>query len=144
MLAMSFSKKEISISIEIIFSILFIIIFMPYFYENRLNSYDFNFIAIKIIQIVVFSVIYFSLSYSILELTYKKKIIQDERDDLISSKSYKLGYILLDLGIVIVLGHLISDSEFQSNGTIIFLVITLLLAVSLIKSLFQLYLYKTS
>ena len=141
---MSFSKKEISISIEIIFSILFIIIFMPYFYENRLNSYDFNFIAIKIIQIVVFSVIYFSLSYSILELNYKKKIIQDERDDLISSKSYKLGYILLDLGIVIVLGHLISDSEFQSNGTIIFLVITLLLAVSLIKSLFQLYLYKTS
>lgn len=141
---MSFSKKEISISIEIMFSILFIIIFMPYFYENRLNSYDFNFIAIKIIQIVVFSVIYFSLSYSILELNYKKKIIQDERDDLISSKSYKLGYILLDLGIVIVLGHLISDSEFQSNGTIIFLIISLLLAVSLIKSLFQLYLYKTS
>ena len=141
---MSFSKKEISISIEIIFSILFIIIFMPYFYENRLNSYDFDFIAMKIIQIVVFSVIYFSLSYSILELNYKKKIIQDERDDLISSKSYKLGYILLDLGIVIVLGHLISDSEFQSNGTIIFLIISLLLAVSLIKSLFQLYLYKTS
>ena len=141
---MNFSKKEISISIEIMFSILFIIIFMPYFYENRLNSYDFNFIAIKIIQIVVFSVIYFSLSYTILELNYKKKIIQDERDDLISSKSYKLGYILLDLGIVIVLGHLISDSEFQSNGTIIFLIISLLLAVSLIKSLFQLYLYKTS
>ena len=141
---MSFSKKEISISIEIIFSILFIIIFMPYFYENRLNSYDFDFIAMKIIQIVVFSVIYFSLSYLILELNFKKNLIQDERDDLISSKSYKLGYILLDLGIVIVLGHLISDSEFQSNGTIIFLIISLLLAVSLIKSLFQLYLYKTS
>ena len=141
---MNFSKKEISISIEVMFSILFIIIFMPYFYENRLNSYDFNFISIKIIQIIVFSVIYFSLTYSILELNYKKKIIQDERDDLISSKSYKLGYILLDLGIVIVLGHLISDSEFQSNGTVIFLIISLLLAVSLIKSLFQLYLYKTS
>jgi hypothetical protein len=141
---MSFSKKEISISIEIIFSILFIIIFMPYFYDNRLNSYDFDFIAMKIIQIVVFSVIYFSLSYLILELNFKKKLIQDERDDLISSKSYKLGYILLDLGIVIVLGHLISDSEFQSNGTVIFLIISLLLAVSLIKSLFQLYLYKTS
>ena len=120
------------------------IMFMPYFYENRLNSYDFNFISIKIIQIIVFSVIYFSLTYSILELYYKKKIIQDERDDLISSKSYKLGYILLDLGIVIVLGHLVSDSEFQSNGTVIFLIISLLLAVSLIKSLFQLYLYKTS
>ena len=141
---MSFSKKEISILIEVMFSILFIIIFMPYFFENRLNSYDFNFISIKIIQIIVFSVIYFSLTYSILELYYKKKIIQDERDDLISSKSYKLGYILLDLGIVIVLGHLVSDSEFQSNGTVIFLIISLLLAVSLIKSLFQLYLYKTS
>ena len=141
---MNFSKKEILISIEIIFSILFIIIFMPYFYENRLNSYDFNFIAIKIIQIVVFSVIYFSLSYTILELNYTKKIIQDERDDLVSSKSYKLGYILLDLGIIIVLGHFISDSEFQSNGTVIFLIISVLLAVSLIKSLFQLYLYKTS
>ena len=141
---MSFSKKEISILIEVMFSILFIIIFMPYFYENRLNSYDFNFISIKIIQIIVFSVIYFSLTYSILELYYKKKIIQDERDDLISSKSYKLGYILLDLGIVIVLGHLVSDSEFQSNGTVIFLIISLLLAVSLIKALFQLYLYKTS
>ncbi len=141
---MNFSKKEISISIEILFSILFIVFFMPYFYENRLNSYDFNFITTKIIQIAIFSTIYFSLAYSILELFYKNKMIHDERDDLISSKSYRLGYILLDLGIVVVLGHLLSDSPFQTNGTIIFLIINLLLAVSLIKSLFQLYLYKTS
>ena len=141
---MNFSKKEISISIEIVFSILFIIFFMPYFYENRLNSYDFNFITTKIIQIAIFSIIYFSLAYSMLEFFYKNKMIHDERDDLISSKSYRLGYILLDLGIVVVLGHLLSDSPLQSNGTIIFLIITLLLAVSLIKSLFQLYLYKTS
>lgn len=141
---MNFSKKEISISIEILFSILFIVFFMPYFYENRLNSYDFNFITTKIIQIAIFSTIYFSLAYSILEFFYKNKMIHDERDDLISSKSYRLGYILLDLGIVVVLGHLLSDSPFQTNGTIIFLIITLLLAVSLIKSLFQLYLYKTS
>ena len=141
---MNFSKKEISISIEIVFSILFIIFFMPYFYENRLNSYDFNFITTKIIQIAIFSTIYFSLAYSMLEFFYKNKMIHDERDDLISSKSYRLGYILLDLGIVVVLGHLLSDSPLQTNGTIIFLIITLLLAVSLIKSLFQLYLYKTS
>ncbi len=141
---MNFSKKEISISIEIVFSILFIVFFMPYFYENRLNSYDFNFITTKIIQIAIFSTIYFSLAYSMLEFFYKNKMIHDERDDLISSKSYRLGYILLDLGIVVVLGHLLSDSPLQTNGTIIFLIITLLLAVSLIKSLFQLYLYKTS
>ena len=141
---MNFSKKEISISIELVFSILFIVFFMPYFYENRLISYDFNFITKKIIQIVIFSSIYFSLAYSVLEFFYKSILIHDERDDLISSKSYRLAYILLDLGIVVVLGHLLSDSPFQTNGTIIFLIITLLLAVSLIKSLFQLYLYKTS
>lgn len=141
---MNFSKKEISILIELVFSILFIVFFMPYFYENRLISYDFNFITTKIIQIAIFSTIYFSLAYSILEFFYKNKMNNDERDDLISSKSYRLAYILLDLGIVVVLGHLLSDSPLQTNGTIIFLIITLLLAVSLIKSLFQLYLYKTS
>ena len=141
---MNFSKKEISILIELVFSILFIVFFMPYFYENRLISYDFNFITTKIIQIAIFSTIYFSLAYSMLEFFYKNKMNNDERDDLISSKSYRLAYILLDLGIVVVLGHLLSDSPLQKNGTIIFLIITLLLAVSLIKSLFQLYLYKTS
>jgi len=141
---MNFSKKEISILIELVFSILFIVFFMPYFYENRLISYDFNFITTKIIQIAVFSTIYFSLAYSMLEFFYKNKMNNDERDDLISSKSYRLAYILLDLGIVVVLGHLLSDSPLQTNGTLIFLIITLLLAVSLIKSLFQLYLYKTS
>ena len=141
---MNFSKKEISILIELVFSILFIVFFMPYFYENRLNSYDFNFITTKIIQIAIFSTIYFSLAYSMLEFFYKNKMNNDERDDLISSKSYRLAYILLDLGIVVVLGHLLSDSPLQTNGTLIFLIITLLLAVSLIKSLFQLYLYKTS
>ena len=141
---MNFSKKEISILIELVFSILFIVFFMPYFYENRLISYDFNFITTKIIQIAIFSTIYFSLAYSMLEFFYKNKMNNDERDDLISSNSYRLAYILLDLGIVVVLGHLLSDSPLQTNGTIIFLIITLLLAVSLIKSLFQLYLYKTS
>ena len=141
---MNFSKKEISILIELVFSILFIIFFMPYFYENRLITYDFNFITKKIVQIAIFSTIYFSIAHSMLEIFYKNKMINDERDDLISSKSYRLAYILLDLGIVVVLGHLLSDSPLQKNGTIIFLIITLLLAVSLIKSLFQLYLYKTS
>ena len=141
---MNFSKKEISILIELVFSILFIIFFMPYFYENRLISYDFNFITKKIVQIAIFSTIYFSIAHSMLEIFYKNKMINDERDDLISSKSYRLAYILLDLGIIVVLGHLLSDSPLQTNGTIIFLIITLLLAVSLIKSLFQFYLYKTS
>ena len=141
---MSYSKKEFSILIEIIFSVLFAVIFMPYFYENRLNSFDFNDNAGKIIQIVVFSVIYFSVAYSILELTYKDKMIQDERDDLISSKSYKLGYLLYELSLFLFIGILASDSSFQNSGPITFIILLILLIVSFIKSLFQLYLYRTS
>lgn len=142
---MSISKKEISIYIEIIYSVLFILIFMPYFYEIRLETIDFNAISKNIIQIISFSVIYFSSTYIILEVKYKGEIITDERDDMINSKAYKLGYILLDLGIIIVLGHLLSNhSLYKNNGFIIFLILTLLLSVSLIKSLFQLYLYRTS
>ena len=141
---MSLSKKEVSILIEIIFSVLFAVIFMPYFYENRLNSFDFNDNSGKIIQIVVFSAIYFAVAYSILELTYKDKMIQDERDDLISSKSYKLGYLLYELSLFVFIGILASDSSFQNSGPITFIILLILLIVSFIKSVFQLYLYRTS
>jgi hypothetical protein len=141
---MSLSKKEVSILIEIIFSVLFAVIFMPYFYENRLNSFDFNDNSGKIIQIVVFSAIYFAVAYSILELTYKDKMIQDERDDLISSKSYKLGYLLYELSLFLFIGILASDSSFQNSGPITFIILLILLIVSFIKSVFQLYLYRTS
>ncbi len=141
---MSYSKKEVSILIEIIFSVLFAVIFIPYFYENRLNSFDINDNAGKIIQIVVFSAIYFSVAYSILELTYKDKMIQDERDDMISSKSYKLGYLLYELSLFVFIGILASDSSFQNSGPITFIILLILLIVSFIKSLFQLYLYRTS
>ncbi len=141
---MSLSKKEVSILIEIIFSVLFAVIFMPYFYENRLNPFDFNDNSGKIIQIVVFSAIYFAVAYSILELTYKDKMIQDERDDLISSKSYKLGYLLYELSLFLFIGILASDSSFQNSGPITFILLLILLIVSFIKSVFQLYLYRTS
>ena len=141
---MSLSKKEVSILIEIIFSVLFAVIFMPYFYENRLNSFDFNDNPGKIIQIVVFSAIYFAVAYSLLELTYKDKMIQDERDDLISSKSYKLGYLLYELSLFLFIGILASDSSFQNSGPITFIILLILLIVSFTKSIYQLYLYRTS
>jgi hypothetical protein len=141
---MRYSKKEVSILIEIIFSVLFAVIFMPYFYENRLNSFDFNDNPGKIIQIVVFSAIYFAVAYSLLELTYKDKMIQDERDDLISSKSYKLGYLLYELSLFVFIGILASDSSFQNSGPITFIILLILLIVSFTKSIYQLYLYRTS
>ena len=57
---MILSKKEVSIIIEIGFSILFAIFFLPYFFENRLNSIEFtgemSFLSevwVKIIQMIV-------------------------------------------------------------------------------------------
>ena len=61
---MILSKKEVSIIIEIGFSVLFAIFFLPYFFENRLNSIEFtgemSFLSevwVKIIQMIVFSII---------------------------------------------------------------------------------------
>ena len=58
---MKLSKREVSILIEIIFAVIFSLLYMPFFYDLRLNSLDIGDVSSKIIQIVVLSVIYFSL-----------------------------------------------------------------------------------
>ena len=148
---MILSKKEVSIIIEIGFSILFAIFFLPYFFENRLNSIEFtgemSFLSevwIKIIQMIVFSIIYYSISYTLLEITYKEKINKDERDDMISSKSYRLGFRLYEYSLFMLIGILLSNASIQNSGSIMFFILILLLSVLLIKSVYQLYLYRTS
>ena len=147
---MSLSKKEVSILIEIIFSVLFAVNFMPYFYENRLNSFDFvdnvflGDVWMKIVQMVVFFIIYYSIAYTVLETTFKEKIIKDERDDMISSKAYKLGFILYELSLFVFIGVLLSNPSIQNSGSIIFFILFIILSVLFIKSTFQLYLYRTS
>lgn len=148
---MILSKKEVSIIIEIGFSILFAIFFLPYFFENRLNSIEFtgemSFLSevwMKIIQMIVFSIIYYSISYTLLEIIYKEKIIKDERDDMISSKSYRLGFRLYEYSLFMLIGILLSNASIQNSGSIMFFILILLLSVLLIKSIYQLYLYRTS
>ena len=148
---MILSKKEVSIIIEIGFSILFAIFFLPYFFENRLNSIEFtgemsllSEVWVKIIQMIVFSIIYYSISYTLLEIIYKEKIIKDERDDMISSKSYRLGFRLYEYSLFMLIGILLSNASIQNSGSIMFFILILLLSVLLIKSIYQLYLYRTS
>ena len=159
---MSLSKKELSILIEITYSIAFALIFLPYFYENQ----EKNLILIdglieKIIQIIISTVIYFSIAYSVLEVVFKKKENRDERDDMINSKSYKLGYLLYEFSLFILIGYLCSNfqnkellnltgnqelySSFQITDTgIVFGVLVLLAFISIIKSMYQLYLHRTA
>jgi hypothetical protein len=142
---MPLSKKETSILIEVVFSILFGFIFLPLFYENQNNNLiSINNLVRKITPIIIFLVLYFSIAYAVLELIFKTKTIVDERDDMINSKSYKLGYLLYELSLFVFIGMLLTNSILQNTGGIIFLIISLLLFVSIVKSIYQLYLYRTS
>ena len=144
---MNISKKEISIFIEIVFSVLFAIFFLPYFYENRFETYEFETFYLYIskpIEIIVFSIIYFSLTYTLLEIFIRKKVINDERDILIDLKSYKLGYILYEISLFSFIGIIVSSQMYQNNGGLVFLIVLWLVLVSFIKSVYQLYLYRTS
>ena len=142
---MPLSKKETSILIEVVFSIVFGFIFLPLFYENQNNNLiSINNLVRKITPIIIFSVLYFSIAYAVLELIFKTKTTVDERDDMINSKSYKLGYLLYELSLFVFIGMLLINSILQNTGGIIFLIISLLLFVSIVKSIYQLYLYRTS
>ena len=158
---MPLSKKEISILIEIIYSIVFALIFLPYFYENQEKTLILmDGLIQKIFQIIICSVIYFSITYSILEVAFKKKENLDERDDMINSKSYKLGYLLYEFSLFIIIGYicsklqnkellnLIGNQELYNSfkltdGGIVFSILVLLALISIIKSLYQFYLYRT-
>ena len=142
---MPLSKKETSILIEVVFSIVLGFIFLPFFYENQNdNLILINNLIGKITRVIIFSVLYFSIAYAVLELIFKTKTTVDERDDMINSKSYKLGYLLYELSLFVFIGMLLTNSILQNTGEIIFLIISLLLFVSIIKSIYQLYLYRTS
>ena len=158
---MALSKKEISILIEIVFSIVFAFIFLPYFYENQDNNLILMDDLIgKIIEILIFTVIYFSVAYSLLEFVFKKKETKDERDDMINSKSYKVGYLLYEFSLFIFIGYVCSkfqnkellnltgNQELYNNfnltdAGVVFLILILLAFISIVKSLYQFYLYRT-
>ena len=158
---MILSKKETSTVIEITYSIVFTLIFLPYFYENQeKNLLLMDGLIGKIIQIIVSTAIYFSIAYALLQVAFKKKEASDERDDMINSKSYKLGYLLYEFSLFIFIGYVCSKfqnielinntgsqelyNSFQlTDGGIVFFILVLLAFTSIIKSLYQFYLYRT-
>ena len=158
---MALSKKEIATLIDIIYSIVFVFVFLPYFYKNQeLNLNSMEGLKGILIQIVISTVIYFSIAYAVLEVFFKKKENTDERDDMIHAKSYKLGYLLYEFFIVIIVGYIfqskinlelfklqenqiLDNSVLIKEGEIIFLSILLLAGISVIKSSYQFYLQRT-
>ena len=159
---MTISKKETSILIEIFYSVVFALVFLPYFYENKnKNLILMDGLMDIIFQIIISSVIYFAVCYSILEIVFKRKESRDERDDMIDSKSYKLGYLLYELSLFIIIGYICSQlqnkellnltgnhelyNSFQlTDGGIVFLILVLLASISIIKSSYHFYLHRTN
>ncbi len=141
-LIMALSKKESSILIEIIYYVLFTVLFLPKLCSDRSELQDIAMSTSILIAIVVFSVIYFSFSYILLEILNKKKMSSDERDLLIELKSYRLGYNLHILFIPSLIGVMIS--QICDIGNLIIFSVVCLLLISTMKSIYQFYLYRTS
>ena len=63
---------------------------------------------------------------------------------MIHSKAYKLGYILYEIALLVFIGSLIRTAQAAlQNGGVICVVLYLLIAISTIKSVYQLYLHRT-
>jgi len=139
---MALSKKESSILIEIIFYVLFTVLFLPKLCSHRSELHDIALSASILIAIIVFSIIFFSFSYILLEILNKKKMFSDERDLLIELKSYRLGYILHNFFISLLIGSMIS--QMCNIGDLIFFSVIYLLLISTMKAIYQFYLYRTS
>tara|TARA_B110000114_G_C14878449_1_gene311707 strand:- start:52 stop:501 length:450 start_codon:yes stop_codon:yes gene_type:complete len=149
MTSMNISKKEIYIFIDIVFSIMFAIIYLPFFYKNSINPLTNSEAISKVIQVIIFSGVYFSVTYGLLQLLFKEKIIKDERDYLINSKAYKLSYLIYNICLFWIIGHYLDGDSFINNGfefddSIIFILLIVITGVSIVKSSYQLYLYRTA
>jgi len=139
---MRLSKTELSIGIEMVYSITFALVFMPLFFHERGTHLAWEDLVGPGIQILVFTIFFFSVAYGALELARQHEITEDERGDLIQAKAYKAGYILYELALFIGVGHLLRTAP-EHNGDLLFTTLALLLAVSLTKSTYQLYLHRT-
>ena len=139
---MQLSKTELSIGIEMVYSITFAFVFLPFFFHARGTNLIWEDLVGPGIQILIYTVVFFSVTHGALELARKHEITEDERGDLIQAKAYKAGYILYELALFIGVGLLIRTAP-QHNGHLLFTILALLLAVSLTKSTYQLYLHLT-
>ena len=74
----------------------------------------------KPLVIVIFSLIKYT------PIVYEKIHTEDERCDMINSKSYKLGYLLYEFSLLIFIGTLINSSIHQNGKELIQMLISTL------------------
>ncbi len=135
--------------VEILYSILFAIIYIPLIYKNRIallnDPSDFTGL---IIEIIVASIIYYTVSYIIIESICRKNIINDERDSLIKLKVYKWGYIIFEVFLICLISFTIWANKKPAFSIgiedLIFYILVSVVMITFIKSSIQLFLYRTS
>ena len=88
---MRLSKTELSIGIEMVYSITFALVFLPFFFHERGTHLGWEDLVGPGTQILIYTVVFFSVAYGALELARQHEITEDERGDLIEAKAYKAG-----------------------------------------------------
>lgn len=146
---MKTSKKEVTNSIELLYNLLFACYYLPQFYDQRMEFINRPETGLGlIIEIIIVTIIYFTVAYMIIGLLYRKNRINDERDTLIELKMYRLAYYLYQSFILIFLFSLfavtITEKSILTKEDIIFYLLTGLIVIAMIKSITHIILYRTT
>ncbi|MDA9294772.1 hypothetical protein N9P98_02985 [Flavobacteriaceae bacterium] len=145
---MKLSKKELSLLLELIYGIILIFLFLPHLKEFKGDLFlNLNASIGFVIALVITSIVYFAVGFTLIELFYrkKKKDFVDERELLIDLKLYKWGFYLYEIVLTGLFVHLIIQGDFSSlSKNILFYAFTFIISISIVKSLSRLILYRTT
>lgn len=145
---MILSKKELSLLLELIYGIILIFLFLPHLKEFKVDLFlNLNASIGFVIALVIISIVYFEVGFTLIELFYrkKKKDFVDERELLIDLKLYKWGFYLYEIVLTGLFVHFIIKGDFSSlSENILFYAFTFVISISIVKSLSRLILYRTT
>ena len=139
---MQLSKKEIYLVIEIGYYTLFSIVFLPRIITGRHALDDLTNWVGMAIGIVVFSVLFFTLSHAILAAVREETVALDERETAIEMRAFRLAYLLYSVFTPAIIALNLSPVG-DDRGNIVLFALLAVLAISAAKSLYALVLHRT-
>lgn len=146
---MTFSKKELNVSIHLLYNFLFTLIYIPILSVKRFELvHKPTEFAGLLIELIIWTIVYYTLLFITLEILFRKKMIHDERDAVIELKTYKFGYFLCVIFLISLVFSIIALStlnkiSFEKEDLIFYILVSIVI-LSVIKSAVHLFLYRTT
>jgi len=148
----NYSNRELNIWGELILNIVVCFYFFNGVFQLVPGSDEYVAdLAGIIIGVVLIAVVYSIVVFGLINIITKAEV-KDEMDRIIDVRSYKMGYIAMDIFVTLIMGHIILN---ESMGNIVSigisemtpiliaqLLLMTLVASSTVKSLSRLYYYK--